>query len=648
MVQITSTDPLAADSPRKIVAGSGGDSQAITEDALPQDDESALLIGPGGFDDSNLGPPSAASVPDAPPTQWQSESTQKKRQLALIGTISGCGLLIAVLVFSWFVRSWIKDKPPVAVNAVADVAPVAVVSPLSERLPEPETEPVDPESMEPPLSPDEMVTAGETDANPDMQLEGSPETTMNATAAMASTESPSSLPPPSLVEPWRVDGKAPVPESIAPIPRRDGDATTQAANSDDRGTLMELPPGLAEFVPLMNLAASNFDLQPTLKTPQTLNDIQLNAPAEELVDPMMIANPPEPIELDKALAIRMTFDSPGYMLTEFALFISQVTGVPIHLDWTSFDIAGQNIDQTISIPKGWKTAAELLDAISASIHAEARRENSLIVLTLSDEAFEAAQSPIVQLDDFGDGKDSALALLTEFLQLSGDGDGDGDGETKIPLASLVSREDKQLAAFAVESLRRMRGLEPKISDDRFQRWATLGKVSPAKVAPEIPIGHWPLLNGLKAIEQLSAPESMAGVLRTMGRTNDATCLINGYDFRRRGLSPKQLVMPYSGQSGEALLTKILTPFRMQVRQVDTSHWWVGTEATYDRLPILVWTEPLGEYRTGLVDRFNRLTENEIDGNFRLVIDTTSDRALMLLPRFIARQLDQLISVPGSP
>ena len=636
MVQITPMDPEIADSPRKIVAGSGSDSQAITEDALPQDSEAALRIGPGGFDDSNLGPLPTESLPPAPPAQWQSESTHKKRQLALIGTISGCGLLIAVLVFSWFVRSWMKNDPAVATNPVADFTPVA------EPVPKTIANSVDTESVESPLVPDETAMANLAEPNARVQSEAAPDTTLIETASKTPTE-----PPASLVEPWRVDGTAPVPESIGPVtrpdgPGRDGDTTTPSAISDDRGTMMELPPGLAEFVPLMNLAASNFDLQPTLKTPQTLNEIQLNAPAEDLIDPMMIANPPEPIELNKALVIRMTFDSPGYPLTGFALFISQVTGVPIHLDWTSFDIACQDIDQTIEIPKGWKTAAELLDGICASINAEARRENSLIVLTLNDEAFEAAQSPIVQLDDFGDGESSAVALLTDFLQLA------GDGETTTQLANIQSREDKQLATFAVESLRRMRGIDPKISDERFRRWAALGKVSPAKEAPESPTGQWPLLSGLKAIEQLNAPESVVEVLRTMGRTNDATCLINGYDFRRRGLSPKQLVMPYSGQSGEALLKKMLAPFRMQVRQVDASHWWVGTEATYDRLPILIWTEPLGDLRNGLVERFNLITENEIDENFRLVIDKTSDRALMLLPRFIARQLDRLISLPAAP
>ncbi len=636
MVQITPMDPEFADPPRKIVAGSGSDSQAITEDALPWDNEAALPIGPGGFDDSSLGPPPAESLPSAPPAQWQSESTLKKRQLALIGTISGCGLLIAVLVFSWFVKSWIKGEPTAATNPVADIASVA------EPLSEPTADPANTESMESPSGPDEMMIANAAEPNSDVQSEGAPDTTLIETADKIPTE-----PPPSLIEPWRVDGTASAPENIVPVTgrdgvRREGEATTPVANSDDRGTMMELPPGLAEFVPLMNLEASNFDLQPTLKTPQTLNDIQLNAPAEELIDPMMIANPPEPIEINNALAIRMTFDSPGYPLTEFALFMSQVTGVPVHLDWTSFDIAGQNIDQTIEIPKGWKTAAELLDAISTSIHSEARRENSLIVLTLNDETFQAAQLPIVQLEDFGDGESSAIALLVEFLRLSGDAD------AKTQLTSIQSREDKQLAAFAVESLRRMRGIDPKISDERFMRWAALGKMSPTKDATESPTGQWPLLSGLKAFEQLSAPESVAEVLRTMGRTNDATCLINGYDFRRRGLSPKQLVMPYSGQSGEAMLKKMLTPFRMQVRQVDASHWWVGTEGTYDRLPILIWTEPLGEYRAGLVDRFNLITENEIDRNFRLVIDDTSDRALMLLPRFIARQLDQLISLPAAP
>ena len=79
-----------------------------------------------------------------------------------------------------------------------------------------------------------------------------------------------------------------------------------------------------------------------------------------------------------------------------------------------------------------------------------------------------------------------------------------------------------------------------------------------------------------------------------------------------------------------------------MRQVDSKHWWVGTEATYDRLPIFVWTPPLGQARADFVERMNQVMAGSSPLQYRLAIDDTSDRALMLLPRFIVRQLPTII------
>ncbi len=657
MVQIIQPDSIASErsNERQIVAGEVVDSEAITEEAVPADDFENGVVGRSGFDDDGVAGQVPDKIPATLPTQWQSESTQRKRHIAFVATIAGAGLLVAVLAFGWFVKSWTASrelKIPRSVEHQSEASFPAAGSETTAPSTSDDSTVVDPDdenSIEQPNSPSEEPSS----------LEPSPSLITDATVTDSADGAPAPVtapptPPSSLFEPWRMDDETGAPSDgqvagpdktgvsgPAAISRREfpssgGTATEgEGPHQDDRGKMRELPAELAEYTKLLDLASANFELKPTLETPKSIRDMKLDAPAEEQIDPMMVANPPAPISLKKALAIRLALDSPGYPLTDLTLVFSQITGVPIHLDWTSFDIAGRDIDQAINVPSGWMSAGELIDAIAMSVDAEARREDSLIQLTLSDPIFNAAYEPIVELTDFGSGADSAAETLVEFLQL------DGDESPQAKLASIAGREDKQLASLAVEMLRRMRAIKPRIPDERLSRW--VAKASKSPVQPEVSPGTWPMLQDIKSIPQVDAPTTIAAVLRETARINQATCLVNGYDSRRRGMSPEQMVMPYSGQSGEAMLAQTLAPFRMQVRQVDARHWWVGTEATYDRLPVLVWTEPLGEQRDLLLQRFQLVAEQEIGSDLRLVVDRESDRALLLIPRFLARQIDQFFA-----
>jgi hypothetical protein len=86
---------------------------------------------------------------------------------------------------------------------------------------------------------------------------------------------------------------------------------------------------------------------------------------------------------------------------------------------------------------------------------------------------------------------------------------------------------------------------------------------------------------------------------------------------------------------------MLSDFRLQVRQVDDQHWWVGSEATYDRLPVVLWTSPLGETRGTFTRQITSIMSGASRDAFRMAMDGESDRALLLLPRYIVRQLPRI-------
>ena len=104
------------------------------------------------------------------------------------------------------------------------------------------------------------------------------------------------------------------------------------------------------------------------------------------------------------------------------------------------------------------------------------------------------------------------------------------------------------------------------------------------------------------------------------------------------MSPEQLVMPYVNDNAGAMLNTTLQPFEMQVRRVDEHHLWVGTEATYDRLLLVVWSEPVGDQRDAYMQKVSTAMAGRVEQGFRITHDAVSDRVMMLVPRYIARQL----------
>jgi len=391
------------------------------------------------------------------------------------------------------------------------------------------------------------------------------------------------------------------------------DATMGDDADPDAGGMQDLPPELQKYTRF--LLGDVAQQAPTLEAPPMMEEIKVDAAAQEQENAApVVPVKPRTLNLKADLAIRLALASDGYPMSDLVLLIGQVSGVPIQLDWVSFDLAGVDVETRVPTQKAWRSAREILNDASVALGAELREEESLVVLTLSDQVFGQAVDSLTNLDDFGAGKESAKQVLKEFLA------GEGNGN---------ERQLKQLEALATEVLRRMRQLEPKVNDERMHRWACLS----SDVSAE-----WPVLVGGEAGPQIDSPIAIAGFLRRTARLNQATCLFNWYDANRRGAAPERLVLPHAGPDAATTLENLLTRYGLQVRQTDTGHWWVGTEATYDRLPIVVWTPPLGDSRDSFVQRIQNIMVGAPGDAFRLTLDEESDRALMLLPRYIVRQL----------
>ncbi|WP_442509786.1 hypothetical protein SH528x_001384 [Novipirellula sp. SH528] len=611
--------------PERVALGTDNvDSETITRDAIsaggmdsdpfPESTQSSAE----SFSGSDSIPPSqfADSAMPMSPEGWQSDRTRKSRQVGMIVAVSIATLLIAIVVFAWFVRTWSRGdtgtevaeatQPPELL--ATEVVPAEVIVPEPPDLPPDSTDVESKQNVsDAPLGSHDEEDAADPKNNVDQEQPTIPEVAMvTSNKEKTSPEIPADLLP---IDP------------LGPIGKPDRDAVAPVAD-DGRSKLDEIPAELRKFTVLLDLGREANETKPTIATPPTLDKMKVEAAAEETLDPMMIATPPPAIDMNRALALKFALNSKGYPLSDLVLLFSQLSGVPVQMDWMTLDLTETSLRQRVPTPRGFLSAQEHLEQLAESIGANLRLESSYAMLTMDEEGFAKRVESIFDVEDFGDDRASAISVLGKFLQNDAEAD---PGTVKIG----KSLGEQQLAVLAFESLRRMRGLEGKLDDTFLNRWAhPAGSVT----------GPWPVLTGGDSGPALDAPITIAELLRRVSRKNQATCLVNWFDANRRRLSPEQLVMPYVNDDAGAMLNTALQPFEMQVRRVDEHHLWVGTEATYDRLLLVVWSEPVGDQRDTYMQKVSTAMAGRGEQGFRITHDAVSDRVIMLVPRYIARQL----------
>ena len=410
-----------------------------------------------------------------------------------------------------------------------------------------------------------------------------------------------------------------------------GPVTKPPPTESEPDPVMELPPEFAQFQMLLEMPGQAPDAPPMSEAP-VLEDVVLDIAADEFVDPMLIATPPEEVNIETALKMRLAVSTKGYPLSDLILFLGEATLIPIQLDWVSMDLADVDLRQPVATDsKGMTTIGQLLGRAARSAGLEIETEEDRLTLTLPMEMLQAKTKSLIELEDFGNEGGSAETLLDQLNAV----------------VELEPRDALHLRCLTTESLRRLRQHEPLLSDDVMSRWSAAYTHKPTeKLVDDGLPPAWPVLSEGKSGSQLDTAIAMAGLLRRTSRINDATCVINWNDAQRRRLSPGQLVMAYAGEAGNEvtageMLERVLDPMGLQVREVDSSHWWVGTSATYDRLPVVVRSEPLGPRRDDVLHRI-RESARLVGASLAIEHDPVSDGFLAVMPRFLYRQLPKII------
>jgi hypothetical protein len=638
---------------------SAEDSQDATLESEQSVDEAGRTLPPPTQATVSVNAASGTSVTEADEYRrqidgvWQSESTQRKKQIVLVAMLSLFGLITAGVVFSQFVRTWRQQQAmSQAANEPPQDAPLQAESSPADSL-----EPVDAPnvpSVADPAPPQETPPADDVNTEVVAPATTPPADSTQAPALqMSPSPTPIDAPNPSVVPPLET--------GVIVGDRATDSGKPVAGDQPEPPPMNDLPPGLSKFLPMANLLTSGNDTAEAIQPPPTIDTVRIEEAAmapEPEADP---AASRKVVDVEKALAQRFAIDNQGVSLADLMLVISSLTTVPIELELIAFDVAGIRVDTPIKTPPGWMSSKQWLESTCADLGLVSTTTDNRIMISVNESKLDSELARAFSLDDFGDQSREVFAWIAPLISevnesaamqreddASNDEAADGppvnpdqvtlseDGQTIVPGASLRS---KMHALFAIESARVIRGMPPKLEAWRTARW--MGPWSD-KHTPEdaTTIGDWPIVSGGKAVPALQAPQAAASLLRSIASLNEAKLFVGWYDATRLGFFPADPMMPYSrDNSAGAVLQEMLGEPGLQTRICGPSLWYVCSEASYDRFEVFAWyTIPAG---SGEAVR-QRLANSLSVEPSTLPVVFTDTTFLVRCPRYLARQMPRII------
>lgn len=610
------------------VGGEGdADSQALTQGSISGADIP-------GVDGS---PPPAATgpvferegVPAAPPVQHESRlevarfvesaNSQRKRQLALIVSISTASLLAAVFSFVFFVRWWqVSDS---TITTAANVTPIekiglelegaatdsAKVTPPAEETP---ARSVDdsPQPDDTPLAATKTETLEGDKAETGDALEAD---MVDATAATTAGATPGD-----------VDKLA---MQLLHNPLRE--PIQGSEDEQETGSITDLPEEMKRFTQILS-----FD-QPVersdLPVPPTIERIDIDVPDE---DGEGIEEPVESIDVERLLRRTIALDPKPASLLRWSNLMGQIAGVPIGIDIVTCDAAGVSIQTAVTPPSGWLSCGEILRALAGQAGLTIRVNETMVILEAPPAEIEQGIATGLRIGDLDKGSDDAAERLHAAVwRLSQAEQVERTEQGGMQIEG--SLESQWWGVLTLEAFRLARQHEMRLDRQRTQRWL----VTPDDV-------DWPPLEGGETITQFDRPLPVMDLIQRLARQNQAEVLIHWPDALVRGLSPVKQAMPWLREvTAQAAVDEMLEPFALEARQMAPGLWWVGAAWTYEQAEVIVVAKLQPDQKGLLMDRLVATMGLETADELPIVFDDASDSVLLRGPRFVVRQLHKFLA-----
>lgn len=646
---------------RRLAIGdtSGIDSEALTQSSItnpadlaapPVADGNAFQSAPAGMGAAIAGTErdaAAADLPVDPSAVWQSPSSRRTSQLALVVMLAVFGLVAATVGFIQFARSFTRNGA-VAQSGSAPVAP-SIVEPVAAT----DSDTQIPDPAQPDTAPPETTS-------PDAVAPAAPATESETPAAEPAT------PEPAVTEPSTEPG---VPDSTPTEPVVEpvvGPAITAPPVTAEGAGMDDLPMGLRKFVPLLDISTAENGAPQIFATPPTIDSVQLDAAAElETEETPSVKR--ASIDIAKSLTMRFAIDNRGATLSELVLLVSQLTGVPIELEVISIDLAGISVNQPLQTPAGWMPIGQWLEQSLASAGLAMEIGDGVVLVHASVEQLTNASDKALVLDDFGDDAERIATWLkpvvTPLVGPAGDdaasdeipdAKADAAGEEKPTLPWTYDAAEKKLVVpadryllvqsiCAAEAMRLMRGKPTKLPRKQTARWIGRWTSEKRPNRESDLITDWPMVIDGPAGTQLDSPRTVAGLLRRVATENRAAVAVVWQDAMRHQVYPTDLAMPLSdGLTVGAYLDELIGEAGLQARDTGDSVWWIGSEGLYDRYEVITWMSiPPGS--GDVIAKRLAMTLGVADPA-QLPLTWDESTLMVRAPRYIARQLQRFITL----
>lgn len=392
-----------------------------------------------------------------------------------------------------------------------------------------------------------------------------------------------------------------------------------AAADPDAPTLDAMPAGLGSFVPL--LLGIDPAMPTDLEAPPSLDDFRLDEATRD--DGPLISADAEIVRPKKDLALKVAIQAEPRTVSRWVYLMSQLSGVPIEIDLIGFDLANVDLRKPIAPKPTIRPLYEILDELVESIDGVIETKGTYLSVTPSKAIFEKAIGELHAIKDLEDASPVIDSLMppkdppVEDVAV---------GENEPPTAD---RNEQILRSILTQSLRVMRGLEPKMDAPALSRWA--GPIGSSQL-------EWRLMSSPETVETSLYPITVSEFFGQIETATNASLTVYWPDMLEREWTASHLVFPDSTLQPSTLIQRTLAPVHCNVRVIDEQYGWVGTDATYDRLPVVVYATELGDGRASLIGKLQQAAAVVGPEAVRWTPDPVSDGMLMVLPRFVAKQL----------
>ncbi|MEM6691018.1 MAG: hypothetical protein AAF664_16440 [Planctomycetota bacterium] len=617
------------------------DSQALTVDGMELDED---LNAPKTPVTENFVPePPPINQSPADTGQPQKEATTDQvdpenrvhrstiRPVLLVAGIATASITVAAILFGIFV--WRQTETPEAqAIASADLSSTEKPPTSEKKNDTRDAPPADPTSPSSKSQTDVEQSADELNSEPIVKPDAdqSADTNRDMSGDTDTTTLPKDLIPRSPLEPDSEDSLSPLSDNAMEPSAKPEEAQADIPTEEPRPSPINEPDVLAEFMPLL-LQEPPLEAN-LLEAPGINENLVVDAAAE--VDSIIGIEPPPPVRPLADLSRRAYFKHEAYPADRFALLVSQWTGVPVQIDWLAFDLVDRDPRSAIVLGDKAKTANQWLELMAGAIGGQMTIEETLVRIEPADSVFSAAHQRITDLSDLATapGQEpiaSPTKLIEQFLPAFNAQD-KGEELAKADEDELEDRSTMMLRIVACEILRRMRGVPGKLANERLAKWTRL--------STDLDF-DWQVLGDGQATQSTDLPLPIISVIRRLAVTNDVSILLPWNDLQRRGFLPTRLRVLLPVQNASEQTRELLAPYKLQMRVIDDSHWWVGPDSVYDRLPLVLFSEPTGGKHVAFMAMIDRLVAQTDQNSFyRMVHDPVSDRVMLVLPRYLARQL----------